>query len=138
MSFTNYLEHAVLDQVFGGTSYSPSGTLYVGLSTTTYVESAGTGFTEPGSGYNRASITNNKSNWTTASQSSTSGSVNNLNTVSFSQATGGNWGTVTYFGIFDALTNGNLLVANPLTVSKTISQNDTASFASGSLVIRID
>lgn len=138
MSFTNYLEHAVLDQIFGATTYTPSGTLYVALSTGTYVESAGTGFAEPGSGYARAAVTNNKSNWTSAAQSSTSGSVNNLNTISFAQATGGNWGTVTHFGIYDALTGGNLLVANALSVSKTISQNDTASFASGSLVIRLD
>jgi len=138
MSFTNYLEHAVLDQIFGASTYTPSGTLYVALSTGNYVESANTGFLEPGSGYARAAVTNNKSNWTTAGQSNTSGSVNNINTISFAQATGGNWGTVLYFGVYDALTNGNLLVANALTVAKTISQNDTASFASGSLVIRLD
>ncbi len=140
MSFTNYLEHKVLDHLFGAVTYTPTGTLFVGLSTTTPLED-GTNFTEPstGSGYTRAGIVNTKSNWITAAQVSTSGSLHNLNTVSFPAATG-NWGTVTHFGLFEGATSssGNLICQSSLTQSKTIDAGDTASFASGALIIRID
>ena len=140
MSFTNYLEHKVLDHFFGATTYTPTGTLFVGLSTTTPAED-GTNFTEPStsSGYARAGITNNKSNWSTAAQVGTSGSLHNLNTVSFPAATG-NWGTVTHFGLFEGQTtsSGSMMAQSQLTQSKTIDAGDTASFASGALIIRID
>ena len=45
MGFTNYLEQALLDYAFGQTSFTPSGVLYVGLSTTTPSED-GTNFTD--------------------------------------------------------------------------------------------
>jgi hypothetical protein len=137
MSFSNYLEHAVLDYLFGVTSFTPSGTLYAGLSTTTPTDS-GTNFTEPGSGYARAQITNNKLYWSNAAQVAESGSVHNILSISFPQATGGNWGTVTHYGLFDRVTGGNMLLQAALSGgSRTIQQNDTASFASGTMIIRL-
>jgi hypothetical protein len=139
MSFTNYLEHATLDYYFGGTTYTPSGTLYVGLSTTTPLED-GTNFTQPGAtgGYARVAVTNNKTNWSTATQSSTSGTVHNKVAVAFPQATQG-WGIVTHVGIFDnSGTGANMLVMNALTQSKTVDSGDTLTFPSGGIVINID
>lgn len=138
-NFTNYLEHAILDHVFGGTTYTPSGTLYVGLLTGTAPSESASSFNEPpsASGYSRVAVTNNKSNWSTAAQVGGSGSVHNLNTISFPQATGP-WGTVNYCAIFDASTNGNALALGDLVLSKVISSGDTPSFASGSLIIRLD
>lgn len=138
MSFTNYLEHATLDYLFGATSYTPSGTLYVGLSTTTPAED-GTNFTEPASasGYARAAITNTKSYWSTAAQTSTSGEVHNLSTITFGVSSG-NWGTITHGGLFDALTGGNLLVQSAFADSQVIGNNTTVNIPSGSFSIRID
>lgn len=138
MSFTNYLEQATLDLFFGGTAITPSGTLYIALSTTQPTE-AGASFTEPSSasGYTRKAVTNNKSNWTVAAQVGTSGAVNNLSGLSFGSASG-NWGTVSYFGIYDAAVGGNLLVQAPLTVAKVPTSGDIVTFPSGALVIRLD
>lgn len=141
MSFTNYLEHATLDLMFGATAFTPSGTLYVGLSTTTPGED-GSSFTEPSSasGYNRAAIPNVKastSGWSSAAQLSTSGEIHNQGTVSFGTASG-NWGTITHAGIFNSLAGGNLLTANALTVQKTPTSGDVVSFPSGAISIRLD
>lgn len=140
MSFTNYLEHKVLDHLFGGTTYTASGTLYVGLLTGSAPAESDSSFNEPptASGYARVAVTNNKTNWSTASQVSTSGSLHNQTTITFPAATGP-WGTVTYFGLFEGSgASANPLCLSALTTNKTIDTGDTASFASGSLVIRID
>lgn len=139
MSFSNYTETGLLRHLFGGVTFTPPATLYAALSTTSPGED-GSSFTEPSalSGYTRAAITNNTSNWITPSQVGTSGSTHNLNTVSFPQATGGNWGTITHCGIYDAASGGNLLAVSALGISKTISQDDTASFASGQIIVRLD
>jgi len=138
MSFTNYLAGKVLDQLFGAQAYTASGTLYVGLSTTTPAEN-GTNFTEPAtaSGYYRVPVSNNKSNWSAATNADPS-VLDNRTTITFDQASG-NWGNgnLTYFGIFDNQEGGNLLAAGALTVPKPITTNDTASFASGAIEITL-
>lgn len=139
MSFTNYLEHATLDLMFGATAFTPSGTLYVGLSTTTPGED-GSNFTEPSSGYARASVPNVKaatSGWSSAAQLSTSGEIHNQGTISFGTATGP-WGTITHAGIWNSLVGGNLLTANALTVQKAPTSGDIVSFPSGAITIRLD
>ncbi len=136
MSFTNFLEHAVLDYVFGLTSYVPSGTLYVGLSTTTPTE-AGGNFTEPASGYARVAVTNNKTNWSTATQNGTSGEIHNRTTITFPTSSG-NWGTITHAGLFDHSGAGNLLTQAPLTNQQTVNINNTLAYASGAMIFRMD
>ena len=136
MSFSNYLENKVLDHLFGATIYTPSSTLYIALNTGVPApgDDAGAGFLEPsGNAYARVSMTNNKTNWTTAS----SGALENATAITFPTATG-NWGTVTHFGIYDNSSGGNILGSGALTISKTITSGDTASFASGALDISLD
>jgi hypothetical protein len=49
-----------------------------------------------------------------------------------------NWGTVTHFGIFDALTAGNLLFWAALTASKVVNSGDAApKFLAGALTITL-
>lgn len=134
MSFCDYFENKILDCYFGGTAYASSGTLYVALSSGIPTNDNGGGFNEPsGSAYARVAVTNTKSNWTTAS----GGALENSTTITFPTATGA-WGTVSYFGIYDASTVGNLLGSGTLTIAKTITSGDTASFASGALDITLD
>jgi hypothetical protein len=138
MSFTNYLEHATLDLFFGGTSFTPSGNLWVGVSTTTPTE-AGANFTEPNAtgGYARVQVANNKTTWSNAAQSSTSGVVTNNIAITFPEASG--WGTITHAGIFDGSGVGaNLLIQSALNTSKVVGPNDILRFSSGNIVIRID
>ena len=66
-SYADYLENKILDHVFGAVTYTPPATLYFGLSTTTIAD-AGTGITEPvGNGYARKGVTNNTTNFPSAS-----------------------------------------------------------------------
>lgn len=135
MSFTNYLEDVILDEVFGGTNYTPPATLYIGLSTQQPAED-GTGIAEPptANGYSRADVANTGVNWPATGGD---GTKSNGTAITFPQASG-DWGTVTHFFIADADTAGNILAYGTLGVSKTIGTGDTASFGAGSLTITLD
>ena len=141
MPFTNYLDQALVTEVFGAVAYTVPADVYVALSTTTPVQAEGTAtpywnFTEPsGSGYARVTVANNTTSWVAAgTQPSTGYEVDNGVAITFPSATG-SWGTVTYFGIFDAATAGNLLGFGALTTSQAIASGDTPSFAVGALTI---
>ena len=45
--------------------------------------------------------------------------------------------TITHVGVYDALTNGNLLFHAPLTTSKTLQAGDVLSFAANALQITV-
>ena len=131
-SFSNYLENALLNQIFRGTAYSFPGTLYVGLYTVAPSD-AGGGTEVSGNSYARVSVTANTTNWA----ESTAGATSNSSAITFPQASG-NWGTVVALGILDASTSGNLLAWADLTTSKLIGNGDTPSFASGDLDVTLD
>lgn len=132
MGFTTFLDNELLDHVFGNAAYTAPANLYFALSTTAPTV-AGGNFTEPsGNGYARVAVTNNATNFPAA----TNGSKKNATQITFPQATGA-WGTVTYFGIFDSNTAGNLLAFAALTTSKDITTGDTPYFAANSLTISI-
>ncbi|KKL60202.1 hypothetical protein LCGC14_2207700, partial [marine sediment metagenome] len=86
-----------------------------------------------GNGYARPSFANNKTTWTTAA----AGALSNAIEMAFAAATGA-WGTCTYFGIFDAVTGGNLLATGVLGTEKVIDDGDTPKFAIGDLDITLD
>jgi hypothetical protein len=132
MPFTTYLNNALLNEVFGGTTYTPPETLYIGLSTTTPTTS-GNNITEPsGNGYARVAVANNTANWSVASN----GQTKNGTAISFPVATG-SWGTVTYFFIADAESGGNILGYGALTTAQTVANGDTLTFAPNSLTITL-
>ena len=54
--------------------------------------------------------------------------------VTYPTATG-NWGTVTHFGVWDAVSAGNYRGSGALTASKAVNSGDTARFAAGALTI---
>lgn len=132
MSFSNYLENAVLNHVFGGTPFTVPTTLYVGLSTTS-INDTGV-VTEPsGSGYARVAVANNTTNFPITSN----GVKNNATIVTFPESIG-NWGTITDFFIADASTAGNILIANAVNVQKLITEGDTVLFGANSITINLD
>ena len=129
-SFSDYWENEILDHLFGKGSYTPP-TIYVGLSTADPGDD-GTGLSEPsGNGYAR--VATSAADWNSAS----GGSLDNADAIDFAEATG-DWGTITHFGLFDAATGGNVLAHGALTLSKTISNGDTARFATGDLDVSLD
>ena len=54
--------------------------------------------------------------------------------VTFPAATA-SWGTVSYFGVWDAATAGNFRGSGALTTPKAVNSGDTARFAAGALTI---
>lgn len=125
-------EQKVLDHILTDPAWTPAATLYLALSTTTPTEAAGN-FTEPsGNAYARVSTV--AADWNAAS--GTAPAIKDNSAVKTFPAATGSWGTVTHFGIFDALTVGNLYLWAPLTASKTVAAADTVSFAAGALILQ--
>jgi hypothetical protein len=132
MSFTDFLENKLLDHVLGPAAYSAPANVYIGLSTTTPLDD-GSNFTEPsGGGYARVAVPNNPANWPAA----VAGSKQNANPVTFNEATLP-WNVITYLGIFDQLTGGNLLMYGALTAPKTIATGDVAQFNANNVTVTL-
>ena len=137
MSFTDYLEDKILDHVFGGNAYTAPTTLYVGLHTSASSDSAA-GTEVSGGSYARKTVTFTVSG--TSPTEATTGSA-----VEFAAATA-TWGTVTYAGVYDASSGGNLLAYAELTdpsdfttaLPKTIASGDIFRISAGNLKIRLD
>lgn len=102
---TDYSADNWLAYIVGKTAMPSLPTVYAALFTAVGVD-AGTGFTEV-SGGSYARVATSGSTWNAASGSQPSTLTNN-GAIQFAQATA-NWGTVIAFGLYDALTNGNLL-----------------------------
>ena len=131
MSFSDYLEIKLLDDLFGNAAYAPPATLYVALSVADPTED-GSGVSEPvGNGYARVPSTS--IDWNAA----VAGAINNSAVLSFPQATGP-WGNCTHFAIFDAAVAGNMLAYGILTLAKSFNNGDTASFAAAAFTVTLD
>jgi hypothetical protein len=125
-ALSNYLENALINATLRNTGYSSPATVYVGLFTSDPTD-AGTGTECTGGAYARKSM---------AFNAPSNGASTNSAAVEFDQATT-NWGTITHFGILDALTSGNLLYHGALTASKAIDTGDVFKFASASVTVTL-
>ncbi len=130
-SFTDYLENALLDHVFGtaGQAYAQP-TIHVALCTVAVTDTAdGSSISEPASpSYERIHM----ATWDAAS----AGATENTNDVLWGQATA-DWGTIVDFAICDAVTAGNVMAYGSLTISKSVASGDTPKFATGDLDITL-
>ena len=131
MSKSDYLENALLDHVLGGGNYTRPATVYVSLHSASPGET-GTNELE-GTGYARAAVTNNATNWPAAA----SGLKSNGTEIAFPAATA-DWVTATHFGIWDAATTGNPMFLGTLTNPKTVEEDDIVIFPIGSIDITED
>lgn len=125
-AMSNYLENALINATLRNTAYSSPATVYVGLFTSDPTD-AGSGTEVSGGSYARKSM---------AFDAPSNGASTNSGAVEFDQATG-NWGTITHFAIFDALTSGNMLYHGALTTSKTIETGDVFKFAAASVTVTL-
>lgn len=125
-------ENEVLDELLGNATLMPD-PVFIGLMTTEPADD-GTGVVEPvGAGYARVSVVNDLTEWPAAS----GGQKSNGNVITFPTATGA-WGTITHFGIFDALSGGNLLASGALNTSRTVISSDVFRFLATNLVVTLD
>jgi hypothetical protein len=132
MAITTGTANKVLDLLFGQTALSNLSTMYMGLSTTT-IQNDGTGATEPstsGTAYARVAITNNKTNWGTASAASLANAV----AVTFTESTA-SWGTITYVFLAAGATAAvaDIWYFEALTTPKTVQTATTVQFAIGAI-----
>lgn len=134
MSFSNYLETAVLNHLFTTTSYTRPTTIHIGLFTSNPGETGGgTEVSSAGTGYARASVTNDGTTFTVTDDTA----INSGAVINFPTPTAG-WGTVTHFAAFDASTAGNMLFYALLPSSKTINSGDTVRFDVDTLSVTLD
>ena len=133
MSVTYTSANKILDLQYGGTSFVTPGTWYVGLSTSV-IAIDGTGATEPSGGaYARVAVTNNKTNFGTASN----GSLTNSVAITFPESTA-SWGTITYVAFYDAATSGNIWYFEALPSAKVVASNTTLLFSVGALTVTMN
>ena len=126
MSFTSYLEAALLNAVYRGTAFSSPATVYLALFTTAPAAN-GTGGTEvSGGNYARQAVTFG------APTGSNPSTVANTNTVQFPTATA-SWGTIVGAAIMSAASGGNRLDYENLTTAKAIGNGDVLVFAPGDI-----
>ena len=137
MPLTNYSDGKLIELLLGATAYASPATVYAALSTTTPTQ-AGATFTEPvGNAYARVAYSNVAANWPTYGAPATGVQVANNIAITFPQATG-SWGTVTYIGLFDAASLGNLLAYGVLGTAQTINNGDTLTVPIDGLAILLN
>tara|TARA_E500000318_G_scaffold95507_1_gene95349 strand:- start:7118 stop:7507 length:390 start_codon:yes stop_codon:yes gene_type:complete len=122
---SNYLETKILDYVLRDTADWAPTAVYLSLHTSSPGEADGNEIS--GNGYSRNPIAFDAAH-------ASNGTAANSDIETFT-ASGGDFGTITHFGIHDASSDGNLLYYGALTASKAIADGDTLSFAAGSIVI---
>lgn len=153
-AMSDFLENKIIDWLFRGQAIGITGasaaagtgptSLYVGLLTASPAD-AGGGTEVTGGAYARVAITSSLTNWagtqaaaSTTASSGTSGTTSNNAAITFPAPTA-NWGSIGWFGIYDASTAGNLLFWGALGTAKTVNNGDAApSFSAAALSIQID
>jgi hypothetical protein len=128
-SFTDYTENLALTYLFTTGSATRPTAWYVGLFTAAPSDTGG-GTEVSGNGYARV-VTG------TISGSGTATTFTNAAAIEFAAASGGNWGTVGWAGIFTASTGGTLLAWAPLTTAKAINDGDIFRIPASSLSITL-
>lgn len=120
---SDYLAKKILDEVFTNTNFVPPVTVYVSLHT---ADPVGTGVGEVvGGAYARVASTWGAAVLATHANATTADAV-------FPAATA-DWGTITHFGVWDALAAGNFLWGAILPTQQLIQNLDTAKFPAGLL-----
>ena len=137
-ALSDYSESALLQELFNGAAYAAPDT-WVSL----YTDSPGdddSGTEVSGGSYARVRVYANgggSPDWNTAVVDGIGYLVDNSDDITFPTASG-SWGTVTHFGVHDAVSGGNLLMHGSLTSSKTVGDGDTFKFPIGDLNLRLE
>ena len=127
-ALSDHAEALLLDWLMTNGSATRPTAWYVALYTAAPSDSGG-GTELSGNGYSRQAVT-------FAAATSPGGTTSNTGDISFT-ASGGNWGTITHIGIFDASSGGNLLWHGIMTASKIVNDGDTLEFSTGNIDLTI-
>lgn len=135
-AFSNYVEDALINHLLRGVALSSLSTTYISLHTGDPTDAnVATELVAPAA-LNYARVTLAASAWSAPSNGVTSNTVD----ITFATA-GSNWapsGTpLTHFGLYDALSGGNLIFHSPLAASKVVNTGDVVRFTTGNLSIQL-
>lgn len=125
MSFTDYLESALVNLVFRNVAWTPPTTIYLALFTTATTE-AGAGTEVVGGSYARQPIAFNAPVTAGLIVSSADEDFNNMPAV-----------TVTHGALMDSLTAGLMLAGGALTAPQTLTAGVTLRFAAGQVQVQL-
>jgi len=106
---------------------------YLGVATTINNNT----WTEPpaSDGYTRVAVTFGAIGGNTSGPATISGPSA---ATTFGPCSNVNWGNISYFGIYDAQTSGNLLFWGSLTAAVSIAVNDQFQFAASAITLQAD
>ena len=130
---SNYLEQKIIEAVLKNTTYAGGANTYVALLTAAATPESGTVTEVSGGSYARQAVAA-ASGWSAGGQVGDFYEVSNAADIAFPVATA-DWGTITHFAIYDALTSGNELYFGQLDASKVVSSGDQFKFLAGNLKI---
>lgn len=151
---SDFMENKIIDWLLRGQAIGITGasaaagtgptSVYIGLLTAVPSDTGG-GTEVTGGSYTRYTLASSLANWAgTQSAGSTvassgSGGVTSNNAALAFPAPTANWGSIGWFGIYDASTAGNLLVWGALAVAKTVNNGDAApQFNAAALTLTFD
>lgn len=124
---SNYTENLALNWLLTSNSATRPTAWYLALFTSNPTDAgSGSEVSTSGTAYAREAI----------AFSVTDDTARNSATVTFDPATG-EWGTISYIGIYDAATGGNLLFHGAVTTAKQISIGDTFQVTQNNLSITL-
>ncbi len=130
------IAHANIGNAGGLQPSSAAGSLYIALFTTNPGESdagAEGGYT----GYARIAVVRSAAGWTVALAGDNS-TCKNAAAVTFPISTGGGTPTITYFGIYTAITGGDLIASGTIGSPPTIQIGDTPKFNASQIIVAED
>lgn len=130
--FSQYTQQKLIDHLLKTAAFTVPTNIYVALYTTPPTDTGG-GTEESGTGYSRVVC----NSWNAATAATPSVATNS-GIVSYGNAGGSNWATVSGFGLFDTVSGGNLLGWATVTTPKTINSGDAVSFAAGAIQVTLD
>ena len=128
-ALSDFLEDELLDHILDGASWSSPASVYVSAHDTSPLDD-GSGNEISGNDYARVQMTG-------GFDAASGGATANTAAITFPPANGGNWGTISHIGIWDASTNGNLLLHGALDDSVVINDGDTLEIAAGDLDVTL-
>lgn len=140
-AMSDYLEGEIINLIFRTATYSKPATIAIALCTAAPVDSD-TGATIPevanSFNYSRVAFGPADANWSAPILGD--GTTQNMTAITFPQAIGGNWGTITHVAIVDSTTYGagNMLFYGTLTTPKLIEDQDIFAFAATQLDVQVD
>lgn len=119
MAKSTYLSNKILDHSLGTATFTKPTAVYLSLHTASPGPNGAVPNEVSGGSYARQALT---------ASAAASASTSNSNAINFTNMPAC---TITYWGIWDASTAGNLLFYGALTSSKTVNSGDTESVAIG-------